>query len=380
MRKVAIYITLALTALSSFAASAQTQPSKAETKLYKKVMKKPSIAAYDNFIAKFPESSLAREFYELRDSTKLTKEIATETAHYVVPAGSEIADVIFYREHYRDYILCLTMSEPDMPFNLMRYYRIGLDEESQSWEVLDMVPVEKYTQTDGMVSTDLLEGLTKVNTGTTERLFFSYLNYNESGKELEYVVSLIDPANGNTTNAMFYGKGSKNGASYKIEGLSPETVGGGIKLQEDLYLLNKLNENANLKTIPEADRLADDAIAWWQSKNPKALTNAKTLTFGILDAENGIVTAFKKASKEKSSKYTIAKFDLRGYTIICAQSRSTQEYFLVWCEPVCKNKKTDRYLNTIYFDNDTNFSMFYYKGNTTFKYHVGLATKSISRQ
>jgi hypothetical protein len=65
--------------------------------------------------------------------------------------------------------------------------------------------------------------------------------------------------------------------------------------------------------------------------------------------------------------------------MICAYSKTTKDYVLVWCEPVCKNRNRDQLLNTIYFENDNTLDLFYYKGRTTFKFRVNLATKNLRR-
>ena len=40
----------------------------------------------------------------------------------------------------------------------------------------------------------------------------------------------------------------------------------------------------------------------------------------------------------------------------------------------------DRFLNSIYFDTDgTTLNLFYYKGNSTFKYRISLASQTLRR-
>ena len=76
----------------------------------------------------------------------------------------------------------------------------------------------------------------------------------------------------------------------------------------------------------------------------------------------------------------MAQFDLRGYTVLVAGSKTSGEYSLIWCEPVCKNKKRDKYIRTIYFENDgTTLDMVYYQGNTTFKIKISLPSHTVYR-
>lgn len=80
----------------------------------------------------------------------------------------------------------------------------------------------------------------------------------------------------------------------------------------------------------------------------KQSTNGKVV-FGALPAESSLVEAFKAAKKESSPKYRAA-LGRKGAS-----------------------------LNNIYFENDTNLALYYYRGNTTFKHHVNLASAKITR-
>jgi hypothetical protein len=145
------------------------------------------------------------------------------------------------------------------------------------------------------------------------------------------------------------------------------------------YLVNDLNQDENLSIISEEDALTDDSIQWWLQNNPSAGDGKKrSVRFGTLDPRCGLVAAFKKAKKEKSSRYRAALFDIRGYTVICVQDLSSGNYSLAWCERQCQNKKRDRLLNTIYFENETSLALFYYHGRKSFKRHLSLAAKKIS--
>ena len=92
------------------------------------------------------------------------------------------------------------------------------------------------------------------------------------------------------------------------------------------------------------------------------------------------MAAFKKARKEKGKNCTAALFDIRGYTVICTQSRKDGGYSLAWCEPRCKNKYRDNFLNSIYFESDgVTLVMFYYRGRTTFKYRLLTASQTLRK-
>ena len=60
--------------------------------------------------------------------------------------------------------------------------------------------------------------------------------------------------------------------------------------------------------------------------------------------------------------------------MIVVLRKSNGSYVLAWAEPVCANRNTDPLLNNIFFRNDTNLTLFYYKGRTTYNYQLNLAT------
>ena len=134
-----------------------------------------------------------------------------------------------------------------------------------------------------------------------------------------------------------------------------------------------------LVELSEADLMTDQAIEWWLDKNPTALTRATRISFGQIPAESSLVAAYKKASKESTAPYSAALFNIRGYTVIVSYNRSSASYSLIWAEPQCRNKNTDRLLNNIYFESGSTLALFYYKGRTTFKYRLTLANGSLKR-
>lgn len=151
---------------------------------------------------------------------------------------------------------------------------------------------------------------------------------------------------------------------------------GNLPSAEVAWLVGELRENVALVPISRADILTDDSIRWWLQKNPKAQSASK-LVFGRLDAESSIAQACKGASKEKGKNVSVACLDIRGYTVLCAVS-SKGEYTLVWCEPICQNRKTDPYIRSLFFENDgTTLDVVYYKGKTTFKNKISLTSQTI---
>ena len=398
----------ALTALSLGMLYAQTP---AETKLYNKTLKKPSVKAYEKFLAKYPSSVYSLEILTLRDSTlfaAVDKEDAEAVeafaaAHPDSPLSGQVGDVIArhntsplskeeamaavralapsaadavgYRRANRDYALGLSAEG-----GALTLYRCALGADG-AWALADTRSLERYNL-DGKLADCKLDGPVElVEIDGKKFLSFNYINSSDNSKGIEYVVSLFNPADDSVTHSMFYGRDMSAKDGLKIEGQCPEALSS-LVLPENAWLLNRINSDPRFEQISKANALTDDSIAWWLEKNPEAETRASRLNFGALDEESSLVAGFKAArsrDKDSSRSFTAALFDIRDYTVIVAYSKTYKNYILVWCEPVCKNKNRDKLLNTIYFEDDTSLALFYYKGKTTFKNRINLANRSIRR-
>lgn len=392
---------IAAAALLQFAVpgglSAQTP---AETKLYNKTMKKPSVKAYDKFLKKYPDAFYSQEILLLRDKelfAKVNKEDAQAVkafalAHPESPLSEEIAavirshntsplskeeakkiaaeysDAVGWRRDNVDHVMAVRLDEGKITLQ-----RLSLSGSPDA----EAIPVQIHTLSD-LVPAKLEGNLETVILGDRNYLSFSYLNEGPSS-DREWVDALYDTEANVLYNVMFYGKELQAKEGPVIEGQCLEALSGGLQTAPVAWLMGKQGENPVLKQIARADLLTDESIAWWLSKNPDAQTTARTVRFGALDPESSIVEMYKKARKENGKNFNAALFDLRGYTMICAYSKSTKDYILVWCEPVCKNRNRDPFINTIYFENDNTLDLFYYKGRTTFKVRVNLATKNLRR-
>ncbi len=350
--------------------SAQT---KAETKLYTKTLGKPSVEAYEKFLAKYPESVYSPEIKSLRDSvinswnTSLLSRAEAEEIAGMTAAGWKMDQV--------DYVLGI---------------KIG-DEGSILLSTFDM---EGAKAADDRVlpkhilgtplSTKLVDDFCVVDFNSRKMLNFSYVNEVADG-EAEYVTVLYDYRNDVAYNAMFYGTNllaAGSSEEYMIEGQCLETLSGGVITAEQMWAVNRIADNPSLKVISEADLLTNESIEWWLERNTKAETStALRLSFGILDPKSSLVSEYGKASKEKGDKYDAAYFDLRGYTVIVAYSKASGEYMLVWAEPVCADKNTDRLLKNMYFEGNgtSSIAMLYYQGKRSFKYRINLSDKSLRK-
>ncbi len=386
-------------------AAAQTP---AETKLYTKTLAKPTVKAYDKFLTKYPESVYSLEIHTLRDSTlfaAIDKEDAAAVktfaeAHPDSPLNEEIhkhirrhntsslsrsealdivgpgyVEAAGWKMDNVDYVLGLSVALDGS----IVLATCNLD----GTKVFDDRTITRHQLGDPL-RTWLAPGAYVTEFNSRSMLTFAYINELADGGQ-EHVTVLYDYHNDHAYNAMFYGTRllpEDSEPDYGIEGQCLETLSGGIMTAEQMWLINNIADNPALKPLSKADLLTNESIKWWLSKNPKALTStaAQRLNFGILDPESSLVHTYAKASKEKGDKYNAALFNLKGYAVIVSYSKASGEYLLVWCEPVCKNKRTDRLLNSIYFEgNGSSLAMFYYHGKRTYKYRVNLSDKSLRK-
>ncbi len=401
MKKIRIILS-ALTLCLCLNAAAQ---SSAEKKSYNKALAKPTVKVLDKFMSKYPASVYFNEIHTLRDSilfASVDKEDAAAvksfaSAHPDSPLKDQIeghirrhntsevsrseataiagADAVGWKMDNIDYVVSVNVSD-DGRILLSTYLMDGTKAFG------DRV-IAKH-ELESSVSTRLVDSLAFVDFNSRNMLTFSYINEGKDGAQ-EYVAVLYDYVNDYSHSAMFYGTDilpEKSEGGYRIEGQCLETLSGGIMTAEQVWAINRLGENPALVPIAKADLLTNESIKWWLSRNEKAVasTAASRLSFGVLDPESSLVQAYGKAKKEKGDKYNAALFNLRGYTVIVAYVKASGEYLLVWCEPECKNKNTDRLLNTIYFEgNGSSLAMFYYHGRKTYKYRVNLSDKTLRK-
>lgn len=394
--------------LAIYALPAQTP---AETKLYNKTLKKPSVKAYDKFLNKYPDSVYSLEIRTLKDSTLFaavdkedaeaveafaaahpdspiigqveeviarhnTSPFSKEEALAAVRAlAPEATDAVGWRRGNRDYALGLAAAD-----GALRLYRCALGADG-AWTLVSAPAPERYNLDSKLTECRLDGPIELVEINGKKFLSFNYINSAEKSKNIEFVASLYEPEEGSVSHAMFYGRDMSGKDGLKIEGQCPEALST-LVLPENAWLLNRINSDSRLVPIAKADALTDDSIAWWLEKNPEAETRASRLNFGALDEESSLVAGFKAArsrDKDSSKSFTAAMFDIRDYTVIVAYSKTYKNYILVWCEPVCVNKNRDKLLNSIYFEDDSSLALFYYKGRTTFKNRINLASRTIRR-
>ena len=380
------------------AASCAVSKTDAETNLYTKTVRKPTVKGAEKFLQQYPNATYAPTVLRLRDSllffaldpedaagvlefakahpTSPFKTLASERIlrhntstitkeEALSKAGPGCLDATGWRKDNEEHIVAL---DDNLTLRIL----------SPDGTLQDTRCIPVYTLDDNSPAPVPAGPLEAINPfGSRSYLHLAYLN-----GDSEYVEILYLPAEDILSQAMFYGTPVKPGKEekFRIEGQSPEMMEGLSPTAEVLWLTGRLRENPSLVQLSRADLLSDNAIRWWLDRNPRAGSGASRLTFGQLDPESSIVSAYKKARKEKGKASNAALFDIRGYTVICASSRATGDYTLVWCEPVCKNRKRDKFLNSIYFESDgTTLDLFYYKGSDTFKLKISLPSQTLRR-
>ncbi|MDD3200530.1 MAG: hypothetical protein PHP76_00855 [Bacteroidales bacterium] len=423
------FMIIAFTGLLLTVCTSAFGQSKSEVKQYNSALKKGTVKAYDKFLKRYDKSIYYPAILYKRDSIlyascdhsdvlsvmqfvdqnpnspllEEAEELITRlnTSSLSVEEASSVFSSFFHaaaedqtpqllavgRRHLNvDYITGIALGESGVPAS---HYRIYTLRDNQGiWLVDTVADYAKHSFGEGMVSSEFADDIGYVSVVDRILLSFSYLNHDAYGRKIEYVTNLLDLESGHVMSAGFNGNNillAKESSAdtvnhqYLIEGQSPDLLSSGMTIPETAFLLNKININPGLVMISKSNAITDKAVEWWYSKNPKAETSARSINFGIISTESSLVAQYLQESKEKSRTYNAALFNIRGNTVICAYSKRSKEYLLVWCEPQAQDKRTDKLLNTIYFEGDNVLNLFYYKGNQTFKIRINLANKSVRR-
>ena len=377
MRKILTVVFVLLLAAAPLSAQ-----NKAETKLYNKTLSKPSVAAFDKFLKKYPSSIYAADILARKDTllniSPYSEAQAAAIAAERLPGGAELRAVADRREAIdRIYAFCL--DGEGLALDQVRI--VTLEKGRGGWVVTGTFDAPA-PDAEGMAVRAFVDTTETFAVRGTRFLRFNYLMRSEDGAQQTYVAAAYAPQTDEFGCVSFRGKDISQGKEpYRISGRSDKAMLSGMDRPWMRLLLKEVEENPCLETIPENFWLTDAAIEWWLEQNPGALTDATHLKFNILQKESSLVEEFAKAKgKKNSGKYTAAMFDHRGYTVIVAYQKADDNYVLAWAEPECENHYRDRLLNSISFDDANTLEMSYYHGNRTFKYHLNLASKNLRRR
>ena len=356
---------------------------KAETKLYDKTIAKPSLAAFDKVLKKYPSSVYAEDILARKDTllniSPYDMEQARSIAGGLLDGSAEFLAIADRREAVdRIYALCL--DGDGLAMDQVRI--VTFVKAADGWEREGLYDAPA-ADAEGMGRRSFVDGTSVTDIRGTRHLFFNYLMSSADGAQQTYVTAAYAPQTDEFGCVSFIGQDSlkpDDTAPYRLSGRINEVALSGMERPFMRLMLQDVRNNPLLEEIPENFYLTDAAINWWLTENPDALTTAKHLKFNILQEESSLVEEYQNAKgKKNSSKYTAAMFDHRGYTVIVVYQKDDKNYVLAWAEPECKNHYRDRLLNSISFDDANTLAMDYYHGNRTFKYRLNLTSQNLRR-
>lgn len=258
---------------------------------------------------------------------------------------------------------------------VLKHNGSGSLSDAAAWSILQEKTESIYTQGE-LPLFRFAQGFEQVILDGEKYLHFNYSNEHPQNKSTEFIANLYALSDGALYSAMFSGKKEQQGTESFLEGTCLDaSQGGALSTPQMNYLIKYLGKNKFLRPASPEKVLTDTAIEWWYSQNK---ANGGTLSFGAIPADHPIAQKFTQTKeKERGQQWDVAFFDTRETTVVVAYDKTRKQYFLVWCEPAPKNTKTDKFLNTIYFEKEPALALFYYKGNTTSKVRINLASKSI---
>ncbi|MDO5321887.1 MAG: hypothetical protein Q4F39_05835 [Bacteroidia bacterium] len=363
-------ISAALVALALLPQLAFAQ-SKAETKLYQKTVSKPSVAAFDKFLKKYPTSVYAAEIQAKKDTLLIISPYSLADAEQIASGFMEGYKVKAqaWRTDGVDHISGVGFKDYECRYML-------LEKGKDAWTVTsDYGVLHGYIKEDSHF--EFVDSTYVVKIAGLEYLRFNRLAEYASGDSLEYVAHLFCPKEDyRSCSLWFIGKKLADGtAEGRIaDGLEPR-----MDTPQMIYLKSELQKVPGLYELPMSTILTDESIKWWLDSNPDALTTARSIRFGLIPEESSLAQTYESMKKESSQKYRAAMFDIRDYTVVVVYDRSSGKYILAWAEPECKDHKNGRLLNNIYFEDGSTLVLFYYHGKKTFKYRLNLSSKSLRR-
>ncbi len=381
------FLAVSVLALLVGAASCLAQ-TKAETKQYDKALAKPSVAAYDKFLKKYPSSVYADEIKARRDTllhvSPYSEEQASAIVRSLLPEGAEFK-AIPLRSGGVDRIYAVCIASDTLALDRVRIYsaeRIpGKKNRPDLWKALGSYEVPS-ADAEGMSGRHFVDSSYSFRIKGADWFGFSYLMSSADGSQQVYVEACYCPSSDAFDAVAFRGSNTLKAGSgelYRITGRIEKNLSGGESQPQQRLMVSRLEGNPSLDEVPERDYLTDAAIEWWVEHNPGALTSANKLNFNILPSECSLVEGFAAAKgKVNSGKYRAALMDVRGYTVVVVYQKESADYVLAWAEPECRDKYRDRLLNSIELDGST-LVMSFYKGSSYFKYSLNLASKTLRR-
>lgn len=402
-------------AAMGFACTGATAQSKAETKLYNTVMAKRDLKNANKFLKKYPSSQYAPAVLKVKDSIafySLDKNDATAyitfvtdnpKSFYASAANSRVAELntssitaeqaleaavaaglqkesivaaTGVKNRNNEYVAVIVAPAP----GTTSFRMTMLSEGNGTWNIMDEISENVYTNDYTLNEFNLKESLKPITIKGLQYLYFGYTNSsshvdrrsNIANNDCELVLNLYSLDDKAMYNILYSGK-TQDGFLYG-NSMDAEQAGAGATEQQ-AYLISQLNNIDFLKPY-EAERfMAQDLIQWWYKNNP---ANSKDVAFGIIPQNSPLIDLFNNSKdKEKVGNYTVALIEnVFGNTIIVVRNNQTKEHALAMCQATPKNSN-DLELNTFYREKGNILALYYYKGKSSLKKRLNLASKKL---
>lgn len=372
---------ICLTSLLLISGLSSSAQSRSETRLYRRTLGKPSVAAFDKFLKKYPSSVYADEITARKDTLlNISPYSETEAARILREQAPEAAEVLAFgnRREGIDRIYGVCIYADTLSIDYIRLYTLVKGRNGWSIDSYDRASGAP----EGMAARDFADSTSIFKIRGKSYFGFNMLLRSADNLSQSYCAAVFCPEEELYEVVTFSGSNilGLGSEKYKIEGRSDFAMLAGTNRPEMQLLKKSIDDNPLLVAIPDDIYLTDAAIDWWAEHNPQALTSASNLSVNIIQPGSSLIGLFAEAKgKKNSSKYRAALIDTRGYTVIVAYDKAADNYFLAWAEPECKDHQRDRLLNSISFESASSLELFYYHGRRTFKYHLNLSSKSLSR-
>lgn len=245
------------------------------------------------------------------------------------------------------------------------------------WQVPKTIKLEKYNNRAIPVYSHFCGGPETVRIDDSLYLHLSYENFALEENSVDHIEVIVDLSDNTATYGIFSGK-RLNGR--KLEGRlisSPKT---GASEPVTKYITRIIDENDKLMTIAAADALSDELMEKWKSMNERASEDAAQVIFIPIPEESSISEAYdnRKFGKETGEVHSAVLMNFRDNTIICSCDKIGRKT-LVWCEQQCTDKTSEKYLHTIFFEQKSTITLFYYHGRKSYKYRINLENGRITR-
>lgn len=398
--------------LSSMALQGQ---SKAETKLYNTALAKQDIKSANKFLAKFPNSTFAPKIARLKDSLVFSKIdpdnvegfisfVAENPKSYFVKDAnlkieqlntSSITDAQameaalaagfpketiaaakgiknLNKEHVA-IILAPAVNSPN-------YTIILLQQNNGTWEKIASVEESVYTNDRTLDIFKLDKEIKAVTINGAQHLYFGYTNsstYKDqrskiANNDCELALNLYSVSDNSIYNVLFSGK--KDGEI--IYGSSMDSAQGGIMATpQQTYLIKALAGRDDLKPYEQERFHAQELIQWWYKNNQEG---AKSVSFGIIPDNSPLIEmANNGKDKERVGNYTVTLLqNVCSNTVIVVRNNESGQYSLAMCQPIPESDK-DLELNTFYGEKGNILALYYFKGKSSLKKRLNLASKRL---